>query len=138
LSRLYLSEAASQGEVPFRPSPTMLLAKALQDPVMHPDLLASERFGPPQSLERLRWKPSLHAENHDLPQPSARGGEFAFERDLRRRSPPYGKGGEKPSEGRSDQLRDAVPAKDDSSEAPSDDGEKKGGGDGVFHWGSPI
>jgi hypothetical protein len=39
------------------------------------------------------------------------------------------------SESRSDQLHELVPTKDDHGEAAGDDGEKKGGGDGVFHGG---
>ena len=34
-----------------------------------------------------------------------------------------------------DQLHELVPAKDDHGEAAGDDGEKKRGGDGVFHGG---
>jgi hypothetical protein len=42
------------------------------------------------------------------------------------------------SEGGSDQLHEPVPTKNDYGETPSDDGEKKGGCDGVFHRGPPI
>jgi hypothetical protein len=39
------------------------------------------------------------------------------------------------SENGRDQLHELVPTKDDHGEAAGDDGEKKGGGDGVFHGG---
>jgi hypothetical protein len=69
--------------MPLLTSPAQLLAKALQHLEVQPDLSAPPRLGLPQSLERLHWEPSLHAEDHDFMEPSAGGVEPGLEVGLR-------------------------------------------------------
>jgi hypothetical protein len=68
--------SASERKVSLRPSPALLLAKALQHLEVKPDPLSPPVLGFPQSSPRFLADPRFHPENHDLMQPLASGVEL--------------------------------------------------------------